>query len=82
VSEPQIIDNREFWSCVGEHISEAFVRGYADKIRPLNRSISDDLLNIAEHSNRLAVENRELQFRALTSEQARLRYFVVHWPQP
>lgn len=55
------VDGREFHSCVGEHISEGFIRGYADKIRPINSKIADDLLNIAEHSNRLALENHELR---------------------
>lgn len=77
----QKIGMREFWSCTGEHISEAFIRGYADTIRPLSPKVSDDLMNIAEHSNRLAVENKELWGRAMSLEECRMRYFVSQWPR-
>ena len=78
--KPQSIDGREFWIGVGEHISEAFIRRMADKVKPLNESISHDLLNIAEHSNRLAAENRELWQRAMPMAELRMRYFISNWP--
>lgn len=78
---PQLLDGfREFWTGVGEHIGESFIRGMADKIRPINAIVADQLLYVAEHSNRLAAENGELWERAMTLEAKRMRYFVANWP--
>jgi len=78
---PQLLDGfREFWSGAGEHISESFIRGMADKIRPLSPLTAGQLMNCAEHSNRLAAENAELWERAMSLEEKRYRYFVTNWP--
>lgn len=77
--DPQVIGSREYWLLLGAY--PGGIHTFADKIRPLNEHVAEQLLDITECNSRLSVENHEIHSRAMPLEEWRLRYFVTNWPE-